>query len=272
VRKLCLIVALAFTALASTGRAESNRAAAVAVGFGNYQDRIKVNDQFLILDEALNRRVAEIGQRLTNAADGAQQSFTFRIVNSPVVNAYATTGGYVYLNAGLIELVGSTDELAAAMAHEIAHNNKSHVIAQIERAEFHQSLVELGQVVLAIGFVGAGAYGQSQGVFSYVDYPGLAGLGFAGGGLIGFTLSDVMLHGYAKDDEIEADRIAVSTLIAAGYDPYGMIRLFKRFQEVRDRAVTDRLEYESALINKQPGIEKRIERWIKEVQKRQGSR
>lgn len=226
----------------------------VELGFGHARDLYETNTRFLVLDEALNERVTAIGERVA-LASGGSFDYRFRIVNSPTANAFATAGGYVYVTTGLIDLVATADELAGALAHEIAHNNQSHLTGRIRSAERAEAAIAVASLVLAAGLGAAGAYaGAGPG-----NIASLLQFGFMTGGLVGNVTADVILRGYAEGDEIEADEMAVSMMVAAGYDPYALIRLFGKFKGLRDTALAGGTEYRSALVNKQPGLEERMD-------------
>ncbi len=72
-------------------------------------------------DAAVSQYINEIGQRLAMVSDRSQIPYTFQIVADDSINAFATSGGFVYLNTGLIKAANNEAELAGVVAHEIGH-------------------------------------------------------------------------------------------------------------------------------------------------------
>jgi len=99
--------------------------------FGYYADRLISTRTPLVLDPELERRLAEVGNRVAQAlppdSTGTRPTeFVFRIVNDEIINAYAAAGGHVYITTGMMDILESEDELAAVHGHEIAHTANSH--------------------------------------------------------------------------------------------------------------------------------------------------
>ncbi|HAC64241.1 MAG TPA: peptidase, partial [Cyanothece sp. UBA12306] len=79
----------------------------------------------------LARRINAIGQRLARTSSRPNLPYTFQVVNDSSVNAFATMGGFVYINTGLIATAENEAELASVIAHEIAHITARHSINQM---------------------------------------------------------------------------------------------------------------------------------------------
>lgn len=142
----------------------------------------------------LGDRIASHGQRGIN--------YTFFVVNSDVVNAFAVPGGYVYVNRGLIERAGNASELAGVLAHEISHVELRHSVKQMEQAQGANAAITLGTVLL----------GQPSSVAA-------AGINVAG---------TAIFAKFSRDDENEADANAIPLTIASGYNPQGLVSMFQR--------------------------------------------
>jgi beta-barrel assembly-enhancing protease len=139
-------------------------------------------------------RVQRIGDRLAAVCDRQELIYHFGIIDEETVNAFSLPGGYVYIFQGLIERTASDDELAGVMAHEIAHITARHAIKRYETGLGAQ-LVQLATIA-----------GQ--------DTNATRGLGVAMG---------AARLAYARQDELEADRLAVKYLEAAGFDGAAML-------------------------------------------------
>ncbi|MES1990034.1 MAG: M48 family metalloprotease [Pseudomonadota bacterium] len=136
--------------------------------------------------------VAGVTQRIAGATQLPKQPYRVTVLNTPVINAFALPGGYVYVTRGLLALVDDEAELAGVLGHEIGHVIARHG-AQRQTAALGTSL--LGAVLGAVA--GNGAVNQVM---------GLGGQG--------------LLAGYSRDQEYEADSLGVHYLAGAGYDPY----------------------------------------------------
>lgn len=142
-------------------------------------------------DPRLGAYVVAVTARIAKGAGGNGITYRVTILNSPIVNAFALPGGYVYVTRGLLALVDDEAELAGVIGHEIGHVIARHG-AQRQTAALGASVVSavLGAVV------GSSAAGQA------------AGLGGQG-----------LLADYSRDQEYEADALGVRYLAQAGYDP-----------------------------------------------------
>ena len=150
----------------------------------------------------LKAYVASIGRFLVSTSELPNLEFTFTILNSPTVNAFAAPGGYIYLTRGLLALANDEAELAAVMAHEIAHVTARHGARSHGR-----------NVIATIGMIGLNILGGGR-------YDEIARLGTTG-----------VLRGFSREHEHEADSLAIRYLARAGYDPGAMGRFLARLRD-----------------------------------------
>ena len=164
----------------------------------------------LIADPTVNEYVNRIGQKIVTNSDcqqlfpTSQQPFTIKVIDSAQINAFALPGGFLFVNSGLILHAGSEAELAAVMAHEIAHLCAHHAAREMTRMGYAQ----LGAIPLIM--VG----------------------GWAGGGLSvasGIALPAAFLQ-FSREFEEQADYLGVQYLYRAGFDPRAYISCFERVQ------------------------------------------
>ena len=169
----------------------------------------------LIADPTVNEYVNRIGQKIVTNSDcqqlfpTSQQPFTIKVIDSAQINAFALPGGFLFVNSGLILHAGSEAELAAVMAHEIAHLCAHHAAREMTRMGYAQ----LGAIPLIM--VG----------------------GWAGGGLSvasGIALPAAFLQ-FSREFEEQADYLGVQYLYRAGYDPRAYISFFERVQALEKR-------------------------------------
>jgi len=229
-------------------------------GLGNFRDQVQATNSLLVLDEVLSNRIAEIANRVVTASGQSGRKYTFRLLNDPKINAYATSGGFIYLNTGLLDVLESPDELAAVVAHEIVHIDKSHLVENIRDAQVKRVaipvLVALGAAILSTGI--ANSMPQPAPYTPSISPSSVVEMGVQTGYAAGVSWAESSIKGYKKEQELEADLLAVDYLIGAGYDPYALVRFLKRLKGIRDRLIGDVESYASALINKSPGLEERL--------------
>lgn len=219
------------------------------IQYGFYADRTIVSTRTIIINEALDKRITEIGNRIAKTSEKADIKYTFRVTNDRTINAYSAAGGFVYVNTGLLDILESVDELAAVMSHELAHINNNHQINFLYAANRTKIA---GQVAGAFLAIPLGALGALSGDPTDI----VRGL------LIGSAIGDViivsMVKGYGKEQELEADALAVQYLKKDGYDPYALIGVFKKLETIKNRLGINEKNYVSSLINAEPGLTERI--------------
>lgn len=142
--------------------------------------------------------VNEIGQRLAAASDRNQIPYTFQIVADDSINAFATSGGFVYLNTGLIRAADTEAELAGVMAHEIGHIVGRH------------SVNRMREIALANGIVGA--------------------LGVSQDDLVNIGVQLALFLPNSRSAEYQADELGFTNMGQAGYDQRGLISFMENLR------------------------------------------
>ncbi|HSD61589.1 MAG TPA: M48 family metalloprotease, partial [Burkholderiales bacterium] len=165
-------------------------------------------------DPELQAYVSRVGQKLARASHRPGISYTFVVVDSPEINAFALPGGYVYVTRGILAYLGSEAELAAVVGHEIGHVTARHGVRQQSAA------MATG---LGVGILGA-------------IVPGVGGSAAQN---VADVVSTAVLSGYGREQELEADRLGAQYLARTGYDPQAMIRVVEvlKNQELFDAEV-----------------------------------
>ena len=157
----------------------------------------------------VNRYLTMIGQGLAAGA-GVPATFGgyhFLALDSDEVNGFAAPGGHILVTRGLLRLCQGEDDLAGVLAHEMAHVQLRHGVKSIESSRLNN----LGAVLLKEGARQAGGHvGELVGIFE---------------GTIGDVVQKLMVGGYSRDQEREADRTAVETIKRTGYDTYGLMNV-----------------------------------------------
>lgn len=160
-------------------------------------------------DRELNRYVSLIGTALALHATRPDLQFHFAVMESPEVNAYSAPGGFVFITRGAIEASTSESELAAILAHEIAHISERHIVKALHiRGEEKGDLSAISRLIGASSDTARAAFSQT------VDK----------------ALELILDTGYEMEQELDCDRIATLLLVQTGYDPQALQRFLQRNQ------------------------------------------
>jgi predicted Zn-dependent protease len=190
-------------------------------------------------------RLSQIGQRVAVVSQRPKLAYHFYVVTNREINAFSGPGGYVYLTSGLMKLAND-DELAAVLAHEIGHVVARHSLKSLQNSESMNSLADW--------------FGSITGVAGKTAEE----LGKAAASMVGNGLLTI----HSRDEEREADYLGVRNAKKAGYDPNGMIGMFKKLQELskEDSGLL------GSLFSDHPDLEERIENTRYEIDrmKREG--
>lgn len=162
---------------------------------------------FILHDRILNTYITDVGHRILARSDKASFNYTFSIVNSTGINAFATPGGYIYINKGLISAVENEAQLAGVMAHEIAHANARHIASIIEKSQKLNIAMLAGLVAAAL--IGGG--GEATAAIAAFSVAGATSMSLK----------------YQREHEEEADRLGITYLVGAGYYPAAMVEFLK---------------------------------------------
>jgi predicted Zn-dependent protease len=162
-------------------------------------------------DPALQQYVNSIGQDLAAKSHRAHLKFTFTVLDSPEINAFALPGGYIYITRGIMAYLDSKAELAGVIGHEIGHVTARHSVRQ----QSGQKASDLLSVLIS------------------------ATTGVSGLGDLSNQLSTGILRGYGREHELEADRLGAEYLHLSGYDPEVMLEVIGvlKDQEVYEQAL-----------------------------------
>ncbi|MHB1218553.1 MAG: M48 family metalloprotease [Alphaproteobacteria bacterium] len=161
-------------------------------------------------DANVRAYVSDIGRKVAAKSEMPNLKWTFTVLNSDVVNAFALPGGYVYVTAGLMTIANNEAELSSVLGHEIGHVTAHHTAERYSST----ALAQLGFGVLNVATGGIG-----QGLLS--------------------SGATALLAGFSQDQEAEADTLGVRYIARAGYDPNAMSSMFKNME--LDSRLTDLL-------------------------------
>jgi predicted Zn-dependent protease len=164
----------------------------------------------VLADPLITDYLQSLGKRLAARADSGAQAFSFFVVDDPSVNAFAGPGGHIGVHTGLILTTESENELAAVLAHEIAHVSQKHLLRAFEATS--ALTIPQAAVLLAAVILGTAAGGA-------------AGIAAALGGQAALLQSQI---NFTRGNEQEADRVGMQILAQAAFDPRAMPSFFER--------------------------------------------
>lgn len=162
-----------------------------------------LNEYPLFVDPTVTAWVNDLGNRIANTPRSLDERdgvfYSFSVLDSDIVNAFAAPGGYLYLTRGLILEADSEAEVAAVMGHEVSHVAHRHAVAQIERA-------------------------FAAGLLTELIFPG----GGVASDVILFASNFVLSTSYSQAQETDADDLGVELAFYAGYNPWAMVDFFDK--------------------------------------------
>ncbi|MBU1424687.1 MAG: M48 family metalloprotease [Gammaproteobacteria bacterium] len=163
---------------------------------------------------SLQSYVNRVGQKIAVHSHRPNIHYTFTVLDSPEINAFALPGGYVYITRGIMAYLNSEAELAAVLGHEIGHVTARHGVRQ-------QSAAQATNIGISIASIFVPELNSQAGH----DLSNLLG--------------GALLSGYGRDHELEADRLGAQYLARTDYDPQAMIRVIDvlKNQELLDAAI-----------------------------------
>ncbi len=170
------------------------------VELGRQINQLVLSQQYqLYNNRQVQQYVDQVGQRLVAASDSRDIPYTFQVVSSNEVNAFATPGGFVYVTTGLLQEADNEAQLASVLAHEIAHINERHSVQALRRAVLAQGIAETAGV----------------------ETSALAQVGYQ----VAFELPR------SRDFEYDADAAGLQILQAAGYPPQAFVNFLEQLMD-----------------------------------------
>ncbi len=181
------------------------------------QEHRKIVSQYGVYrDKELQEYIEMVGQRVADQSSRPELEYHFTILNDDIINAFALPGGYIYITRGMLTHMNSESELAAVLGHEVAHVTEKHAFRS-------QTKGKILQIATSVASIATGT-------------PGVYELGNLFGG--------VLLKGYSREYELEADQVGAKYMAKAGYSPEAMLKTIEILK------ANDRIEIEQARIEK----------------------
>lgn len=176
-----------------------------------YKDLVKQIP--VIQNPFLEDYIQTLGNKLLAHSNSRYEKFTFFIIDSPIINAFAMPGGYIGVNKGLITAADSEDEIASVLAHEISHVTQRHIARSFEK----QQQVQIPMIA-----------GILTGALLAAVNPELGQTIIAGS----MAAGNQSLINYTRSNEAEADRIGMQLLAKSDYPPQSMADFFSKLQKL----------------------------------------
>lgn len=177
------------------------------ISLGQQTDK-EVRTQYGAYDDpAVEKYITGVGMRLVPHTHRLNLPYAFAVLDTPVVNAFAAPGGFIYVTRGVLALMNSEAELSAVLGHELGHVNARHSVRKMSQ----MILVQIG---LAVGSALSETFDKISGLAS-----------------VGIQL---LFLKFSRDDEREADALGVEYARKGGYNPAEMISFFSALEKLGD--------------------------------------
>ncbi|MBI2026443.1 MAG: M48 family metalloprotease [Deltaproteobacteria bacterium] len=219
----------------------------IELGRENYGPMIQQFNAVYQQDE-INNYVSSVGQHLSEVSHRPQLPYEFTVVNSSVLNAFALPGGKICITRGLLSKMKNESELAAVLGHEIGHVTAKHTAKRYTSGMIWQVLLGATDFVLSRQSSPGRGYQKYRGLYTTAAYLGL-GIGFAS---------------YGRSQETQSDDLGQEYMVAAGYNPEGMVKL----QGILLEAQKTQPNFISDLFASHPHSKNRVERSTQNIKEK----
>ncbi len=174
----------------------------ISIG-ASYHEKIVAENKVLD-DKELNDYIQKLGDDIARQSHRPNLKWTFTIIDSPVFNAFATPGGYVYMYRGMLNYFNSEAELVGVLGHEIGHITARHAVRGMSAAQITNLLLGVIQANVPGSQLTSNAFG---------------------------LLNIAINRGYSRAYELEADQLGAEYLLINNYDPTAMASFLKIMQQ-----------------------------------------
>jgi predicted Zn-dependent protease len=198
---LFVIASLLFASAPSPALAMST---AAEIQLGQEEDQQIVAGSVVETDPLLNAYVQGIAENLWNQVARKDVPYSVKVLHDGSVNSFATMGGFLYINEGLVDFVQSDDELASVIGHETGHIERRHVITTQSKAQILNILFGIASL------------------FSPLIYN------------FGSIAEAGVMAKISREDELQADRYGLQLMARAGYDPDAMVTMMAHLAVLQD--------------------------------------
>jgi predicted Zn-dependent protease len=181
-------------------------------------------------NKILQGYITGLGKKIASKSEMPDIRWTFTILDSPIVNAFALPGGYVYITRGLLSLANDEAEIASVLGHEIAHVTARHSAQRHAKTTFSN----LGLDILSI-------------VVGQPVITNAANIGIQG-----------VLSAFSRSEELEADKLGIKYVLKSDYDPAGSYRFLKRLAQLTKIMSKNEVGFLSSIFSTHPKTFERV--------------
>lgn len=158
----------------------------------------------IVMDEQVTRYICLVGETVAAKSDRPDLTYHFAVLDTDIINAFSCPGGYVFVTRGALGIIECEAELAAVLAHEIAHVAHKDIINEIEKQQFFQAGNEVAGTLLH----------ADPAIFN-------AATSFGTG---------LLFKGFSRSDEYAADKRSIGYTARAGYDPAALLTFLEKLR------------------------------------------
>lgn len=177
------------------------------------------------------RLIAVIVGKLVTQSEDPSRVYKITLLDSPKVNAFALPGGFLYVTRGLLALANDSSEVAAVIAHEMAHVSSNHAVIRQEKL----SSAQIGEKVVSDVLDDSSA------------------------GKIALAANKVRLKAFSQDQELQADTVGIRMAGRAGFDPFAAARFLETMDSYRKYLTgNDSFSGSDSFTSSHPSTPKRI--------------
>ncbi len=182
---------------------------------------VVINMYVPLVDPAMQQYVNLVGQTVACSSPKPTLfgGYHFLVLSSSEINAIACPGGLIFISSGLIDIASNEDELAAILAHEVAHVTLQHGISSIDQARW----TEFGVLVAQESTERWGSSEVQNAANNYGD-------------LVEDVVSNIITKGYSRETEYQADSLAAVICASAGYDPRALSSVLESMSAIDSRS------------------------------------
>ena len=201
---------------AATGKSQLNfYSEAKEIEMGRQADAEITGQMGMLDDPEMQAYVSSLGMELAKKSERPNLPWSFKVMDDPMVNAFALPGGFVYVTRGILGHLSSEAELAAVLGHEIGHVTAQHSVNQMSKQQFGQGALMVGSILA----------------------PQVAA---AAGDLVGQGMQMLFLK-YGRDDERQSDDLGLRYMSNTGYETREMPKVFELLGAVSAKAGAGRV-------------------------------
>jgi predicted Zn-dependent protease len=169
----------------------------------------QITQEYPVYNNAeVGRYIGSLGEKIVSVCDRRDVAYRFTVLDSPIVNAFAAPGGYVYVTTGLLAKASNEAEVVAVLSHEVGHVVARHSAQRI-------------QTQFAIGLA-AELSGLNKSSRLFQDMVGLG--------------ANLALQGYSRENELEADYYGALYTSRLGYDPNAEVTFFRKLEKEQGKS------------------------------------